>query len=141
MKTIKSSLLAGLGIAVLGLSALPAQAETAQTSTVQSADALTVVRDPVTGELRAATGEEQAALQQKANAGKRLRQSAAPQAQQKFHASGARGARVTDEFLSSSVVTRLPDGSMQKQCFDSHDAADSAAQAGHVHVTPQIATE
>ncbi len=141
MKIIKSSLLAGFGIAVLGLSALPAQAESTPAPAVQSADALTVVRDPVTGELRAATGEEQAALQQKANAGKRLRQGTAVQPQQKFHASGARGTRVTDEFLSSSVVTRLPDGSLQKQCFDSHGAADSAAQTGHVHATPQIATE
>lgn len=126
---------AGLAVIVLGLAA---QSALAQEAPVQSTEALTVVRDPDTGKLRHATSAEQAALQAQTA---RTRARVAPQVpQQKFHASGARGVRLTDEFVSSSVAVRKPDGSIETQCFDAHGAAQSAVSSGHVH-TNKVETE
>ena len=122
---------AGITLALLGLVSQPA---IAQEAVAQSNESMTVVRDPGTGQLRHATAEEQAALQSQATAGKMRAMRVAPQAfQQKYHASGARGVRLTDEFTSSAVAVRKPDGSIEMQCFASHDAAQSAAATGHVH--------
>jgi hypothetical protein len=133
---------AGIALALLGFAAQPAIAQElpAQEIPVGSDQALTVVRDADTGELRAATGAEQAALQAKAAANSRMARSAAKPVQQKFHASGARGVRLTDDFISTSVAVRKADGSIEKQCFDSHGAAAGAATAGHVHTT-KVVTE
>jgi hypothetical protein len=124
---------AGITLALLGL---------VSTATAQEAqsDALTVVRDPGTGKLRSATAEEQAALQSQA-AGKLRALRVAPKPfQEKFHAKGARGMRLTDESVSSSVAVRKADGSIEMQCFDSHGAAQTAATTGHVH-TNKVETE
>jgi hypothetical protein len=59
---------------------------------------------------------------------------------EKFHARGARGVRLTDEAISSSVAVRNADGSIGMQCFESHGAATSAVAAGHVHTT-KVETE
>ena len=135
----KSGLLfAGITLALLGL---VSQSALAQQEPVQSTDSLTVVRDPATGKLRHANAAEQASLKQQAAGNARSMMRAAPQAtQQKVHASGARGARLTDEFVSSAVSVRQPDGSVAMQCFDSHDAAKSAVEAGHLH-TNKVETE
>jgi hypothetical protein len=125
---------AGITLALLGL---VSQSATAQEA-VQSNDALTVVRDPGTGKLRNATAEEHAALQAQANARVRTLR-AAPQAfQQKYHASGARGVRLTDEFTSSVRAERQPDGSITT--YESSNADQSTAVAGHVH-TNKVETE
>lgn len=132
---------AGITLALLGL---VSQSAVAQEAPVHSNDSLTVVRDPVTGKLRHATAEEQAALKAPAAGSKMARSAArapAPQSfQQKYHASGARGVRLTDEFTSSAVAVRKPDGTVEMQCFDSHDAAKSAVTTGHVH-TNKVETE
>ena len=132
----KSGLLCAAGI-TLALLGLAIQSAAAQEVPAQSADSMTVVRDAETGKLRAPTAAEQAALQSQAQArasGNASAMRAAPKAtQQKFHASGARGARLTDEFVNSAVAVKKPDGSVEMQCFDSHDAAKSAVATGHVH--------
>ena len=121
---------AGITLALLGGVSQSASAQEAQAN-VQSTDSMTVTRDAQTGQLRASTGDEVAALKA-AGAARAMRVS--PKAtQQKVHASGARGARLTDEFMSQNVAVRQPDGSMVEQCFDSHDAASNAVAVAHVH--------
>lgn len=132
---------AGIAFALLGFAGQSAIAqETAvHEIPVGSQEALTVVRDAETGELRAATGAEQAALQAKAGSQSRAARVAPQQVQQKTHAtSGAKGVRLTNEFLSSSVAVRKADGTIEKQCFDSHDAAQGAVSTGHVHTTQAV---
>lgn len=131
---------------LLGLSlaaALPLHAQEVREVPIggAAADKMTVVRDPDTGKLRAATAAEQAAMQQQADAatkGGRVRAAAAPRAELMFHKSGATGARVPDGFLSSSVVVRQADGTLETQCFENHDGATVAAQTGHIHVTKTV---
>lgn len=126
---------AGITLALLGLAG---QSAIAQEAAPQQTESLTVVRDAETGKLRNATAAEQAALNAKSV---RVNARVAPKAtQQKIHANGARGARLTDEFISASVAVRKPDGSVEMQCFDSHGAADTAVVAGHVH-TNKVETE
>jgi len=119
---------AGITLALLGL----ATSASAQEAPVQSTDSVTVSRDADTGKLRASTPEEVNALKA-AGAARAMRVS--PKAtQQKIHGpSGARGARLTDEFMNQSVAVRQPDGSIAEQCFDSHDAANNAVAVAHVH--------
>lgn len=126
---------AGAVLALLAAATLPLSA-TAQNTTPaadDSAAALTVVRDADTGQLRAPTADEAAALTRKSNA--RALRSAPPPALQKFHVSGARGARLTDEMANAAVMVRTPDGKLAAQCVDSHEAAEGIHQAGHIHTT------
>jgi hypothetical protein len=123
---------AGITLALLGLVSQSASAQEAPAqSNVQSTDSMTVVRDADTGKLRAATGAEATALKA-AGAAKALRVAAKPTLQ-KFHKSGATGARLTDDFMSSNVAVRQPDGTLVEQCFDAHDAAQNAVAVAHVH--------
>jgi len=129
---------AGITLALLGLAS---QSAIAQETPAQPADAMTVVRDAETGKLRAPTAEEQVALRTQATSKLRAARVAPAQVPlEKFHAKGARGARMTDELISSSVAVRKADGSIEMQCFDSHDAANSAVTTGHVHTT-KVETE
>jgi hypothetical protein len=131
---------AGIGLALIGAAALPLQAAAhehqapAETAVASSSDAR-VVRDAVTGQLRAPTAEESAAMDQQ-KAARALNFRAAPKAtMQRFHANGARGARLTDEFMSTSVAVIKADGTLDKQCFDSAEAAEAATQAASVTTT------
>jgi len=128
---------AGITLALLGL---VSQSAVAQEASVQSNDSLTVVRDAGTGKLRNATAAEATALRAQAATQLRAARIAPQTPLQKFHVSGARGARLTDEFVTSSVAVRKADGSIEMQCFDSHDAAKSAVTVGHVH-TNKVETE
>ena len=129
---------AGITLALLGL---VCQSARAQEAPVQSGDSMTVVRDAETGKLRGATPEEQAALTAK-KASKMRASRVAPQVPQaKFDAAtGAVGARMTRESISSAVAVRKPDGTIEMQCFEAHDAAASPAATGHVH-TNKVETE
>lgn len=126
VRTFKSYALAG--VAAL---ALPAIAQEAPVQAAQSAVAATsnqiVVRDGNTGQLRAASPDEANSLREQHAAGKlRL----APQSTlPRVHSSGARGARLTDEFMSYSVVVRQPDGSLKEFCFVSREAAEAALKS------------
>jgi uncharacterized cupredoxin-like copper-binding protein len=112
---------AAISLALLGAAALPSLAAAQQIgqpeSAVESTDALTVVRDAETGKLRAATGQETQTMSLAAKAKSMLR--VAPAATlQKYHRNGARGTRLTDEFMSSAVVVRNPDGSLTRECLE-----------------------
>ena len=136
----KSGLLyaAGITLALLGL---VSQSAVAQEAPVQSNESLTVVRDPETGQLRHPTAAEQAALQAQASNKMRAMRVAPPRPEKLFNAAtGARGMRLTDEFMTSAVAVRKADGTIEMQCFDSHDAAKSAVATGHVHTT-KVETE
>ena len=49
-----------------------------------------------------------------------------------LHARQMRGARLTDEFMSYSVVVRQPDGSLKEFCFVSREAAEAALKSPFV---------
>lgn len=126
---------AGITLALMGL------VTTATAQEVQS-DSLTIVRDAETGKLRNATAVEHEALKAQAQSStarvRTLR--AAPQAfQQKYHKSGARGVRLTDEFTNSVHAVRQADGSIST--YESSNADQSAPAAGHVHNTTKVETE
>lgn len=101
----------------------PASSADLETAQTQSApQALTVVRDPETGALRAPTATELAALQAKA----RMAAKTAPKPLVRAYASGAHSARLPSDLASYSVATRLADGSISSDCVQ---GADSAGQA------------
>lgn len=138
--------LTGASLALLGAAALPpcaaAQSAAVQSGAVPAAplppeipvagagNALTVVRDAATGQLRAPTADEQAALQSGAQARSLRVAPAVPL--QKFHASGAQGVRLTRDFMSTSVAVRGSDGKLATQCTEAHGGEQSAP---HIHAT------
>jgi len=118
---------AGIALALMGFAGQSAIAQEA----VVSNESQTVVRDAETGKLRGATPAEAVALKaQSVKANARI----APKATlQKFHSSGARGARLTDEFMTTSVAVRNADGSISV----THGDTQNADSTGHVHtITP-----
>lgn len=131
---------AGIAAALLGLASQSAIAQSipVHEAHAQANESLTVVRDRETGELRAATAAEQAALKARAPSNARSARVPPKTVQQKSHVSGARGARLTDDFISSSVAVRKADGSIEKQCFESHGDASGAIATGHVHATKAV---
>lgn len=132
---------AGITLALLGLSTQGAMAQeaAAQEAAPQAAESLTVVRDATTGKLRAPTADEAAALKAQAAAAKPAARMAAPGfSLNKSHRSGVKGFRLTDESMSTSVAVRKPDGSIERQCFDSHGAGSDAVAKGHVHSTQAV---
>ena len=118
-----------LGAALVGsaLACLPL-ASLAQDAPA-SADNMTVVRDAETGKLRAPTAAEISALQLRAEKSTSLRVGGPATTQQKFHATGARGARLTDAFMSQSVAVRRADGSIDAACVHNQEAVDAALRA------------
>jgi hypothetical protein len=119
LNSIQRLLAAGCAGLALCAFALPASAQ----------DSQVVTRDAETGKLRPATAAEQAGLQ--AIKARQLRESVKP-TQQKFHATGATGVRLTDEFLSSSTAVRKADGTIEMVCTEAHGSETAAAHA-HVH--------
>jgi hypothetical protein len=119
---------AGLLLAAASLAAqaadAPAAAPEADATTI-APDAQVVVRDSATGHLRAPTEAESATLHA---AGTALRHSArAPQP--RSHPSGAKGVRLTEDFMSYSVVIKQPDGRLVEYCFENEEAANAAVTA------------
>ena len=102
-----------------------------------------VVRDADTGQLRAATADEARALHanRPAAAATLRRSAAATTPQARAHVSGARGARLTDEFMSYSVLVRQPDGKLVELCFESKEAAEEALKASPIAKTTTLPTE
>lgn len=126
----KPILLCTLALAVLPVAAVAHGDDHDKSS---AGDRLVVVRDPETGKLRAPTAADLEALGARASRQAEVRIGAAAAPLQKAHASGARGARLTDEFMSYSVVTRAADGRLVKQCVDGAQnvpAALNAASSG-----------
>lgn len=103
-----------LAAAALALAAaLPAQAQ----------DAQRVVRDATTGQLRAPTAEEGAALAARGS------RATVETAKAKYSRRGGAGVRLTNDFLSHSVMLRNADGSLAEQCVAGEDAAASLIKA------------
>lgn len=121
---------AGAALA-LAASALPALAD------AEVANSQIVVRDAATGRLRAATADEARALQ----ATRPAASSTALRTVQRSHASGAKGVRLNDSFMSYSVLVRQPDGSVAEQCFASQEEADAAVAAAAKNQTQALPTE
>jgi hypothetical protein len=94
----------------------PAAAPATEVSEAPAADAQIVVKDGDTGKLRAATPEEANALRAgRANA-RAGRGGASMEA--RSHWSGARGARLTDESMTFSVVVKRADGTLVELCVE-----------------------
>lgn len=94
-----------------------------------------VVRDAASGQLRAATPEEAKTLRATEP------QVRAARTLPRAHASGARGARLTDEFMSYSVLVRQPDGSFTEVCYASREEAEAATHAAPVAKSTPAPTE
>lgn len=99
---------AGISLALLGGVAMPIQAfagdEQAQPFVAEQDNHLTVLRDAETGKLRLPTAEEHAIMQQeRAAKARNFRVSLRP-AMQKYHRSGARGARVSERLMEPLSV-------------------------------------
>lgn len=93
---------------------------------------IVVVRDAETGQLRVPTADEMAALASKRSKLSATRISASQVPLPKVHASGARGARLTDEMASYSVAVRRPDGSISMQCVQGKTEAENLLKSGQV---------
>lgn len=98
---------------------------------VFAADAvgMRIVRDPVTGQLRAPTAEEAKAMDDaaaKARADAAATSQVNPDSRAPVEIPTANGVRyrVNDSFLSYSVVTRKPDGSLAMQCVTGKESAE-----------------
>ena len=122
MKPLRAGAI-GLGAVAVALGASmsasaqssPAAAPVTEASET-AADAQIVVKDGDTGKLRAATPEEAHALRAgRANA-RAGRGGASMQA--RSHWSGARGARLTDESMTFSVVVKRADGTLVELCVE-----------------------
>jgi hypothetical protein len=139
VKTTKSRQLAVLaaGLLMAGACTLPGLA-LAQDATA-SASHLVAVKDAVTGELRAATAEEMRALSAQSE---RMRSAYSPtRTMMKVHPSGARGARLTDDFASYSVMVAQPDGKLVAMCVHSREEIDAALKAMPTAKTLSAPTE
>lgn len=105
-----------------------AQAKAPATTEAVEADGMIAVRDAVTGQLRAPTAEEAAALQAKAQASKSTRAralSATATPVARTNAYGATGFRPAPENISYSVVTRNADGTLSTACVQGQDKAEA----------------
>jgi hypothetical protein len=143
---VRSLSAAGSGLALIAIATLPVSALAAEAA-AQPAPAVeaagtganqVVVRDAVSGKLRAPTAEEAAVLQAKTSA---LRGRVTETTLARHHASGAHGVRLNDQFMSYSVVVRQPDGSLASQCFESREDAEAALKAQPVVQTTTAPTE
>ena len=118
-------LLAAASLAVQAADA-PAAAPQADDSVATMApNAQVVVRDAATGHLRAPTDSESKALRDSGTTLRRVAQ--APM--QRAHYSGAKGVRLTEDFMSYSVVVRQPDGRLVEYCFANPQDAEAAVTA------------
>jgi len=121
MKPLRAGAI-GLGAAAFALAApIPAAAQSspvaapaADVSETPSADAQIVVKDGDTGRLRHATPEEARAL----HSGRAQARRAAAAPESSSHWSGARGARLTDDFMSFTVVVKRADGKLVELCVE-----------------------
>lgn len=114
-------------------------APTADVSDSPSADAQIVVRDGDTGKLRHATPEEARALHAgRANA-RAARGGASMQA--RTHWSGARGARLTDDFMSFTVVVKRADGKLVELSVEGADTTAKVVKSASRIQSDNLPTE
>src|SRR5450830_558301 len=114
----------GACLALTGAAVLPLQASAQEENAI-------VTRDAATGQLRAATAEEAAALEKiKAEKGHMFRFAKKQLEGRVHHRTGGRGARMTDESMSQSVAVRGADGKIEQQRFDNAEEAQAALASG-----------
>lgn len=112
---------------------------TAMAADRDGGNGMRVVRDPVTGQLRAPTHEEFKKMQEDERAAK----ASAPAARATSAASasapvqmqrqdGSKGMRVGKAFMSYAVVTRKSDGSLDMDCVTGDESAQKVVQGGAV---------
>jgi hypothetical protein len=89
-------------------------------------DGLVVVKDAVTGKMRAPTPEEMRALRAAAPPNAAMSSARPAAAPSMTRADGARGVRVGDSHMVYEVVTRGPDGKLSSQCVQGLEAAERA---------------
>lgn len=136
-------------VAMAGATALPLRAaaqgkdavteRSAPAAAVDTTSNQIVIKDAATGALRAATPAEANTLMQSKGNVVELRRANHASPMSKSHWTGARGARLTDEFASYAVLVRQLDGSMVAACFESREEADAAMKAGASVIKPNIA--
>ena len=122
----------GLALVFAGVALAQAEAPAAAAASDSVANQV-VVRDAATGKLRAASAKEARDL-----SGERA---AIPAGQPlntapRVHVSGARGVRLSDEFLNHAVIARLPDGSVVEQCFHTPEEAAIAHKSMSIKQAP-----
>ena len=114
---------------------------TAMAADRDGGNGMRVVRDPVTGQLRAPTHEEFKKMQEEERAAKasapaaRATSAASASASapvQMQRADGSRGMRVGKAFMSYAVVTRKSDGSLDMDCVTGDESAQMVVQGGAV---------
>jgi hypothetical protein len=99
-----------------------------------------VVRDAASGELRAATAEEAAAMQARSKSTRQA--STSPSTPMtKSHASGAVGARMTDEMMIYAVVKKQSDGTLVEEHHDGLKNANAAVKSATVAKPKTLPTE
>lgn len=92
-------------------------------------EGMVVVRDPQTGELRAPTGAEAAALNSKST----LQRQNLPKRVESVGPGGSRKVQLGKSALVYNVVTRGADGKLTEQCVNSERAAtDAVAHPNHL---------
>lgn len=118
------------GLMLAALLAAPPAMAAQQESHPQSA--VTVVRDPETGQLRAPTAEEAKALRDAAP--KAARRLPLRQAQQRVLPHGGVMLEVDESMDSYSVAVRRSDGSLQTQCVTGESKAKHIVKSGKTAV-------
>jgi len=122
-----------------------ADKQAAAASFSPTADALRVVKDPETGQLRAPTAAEIQASDLRAAARSSARTSAVSAAAApmfRLMPSGARRVRVTEEFQSHTVAVIKADGTVDTQCYERKDPALNAlSNAKQANGAVALATE
>jgi hypothetical protein len=92
-------------------------------------DGMVVVRDPLTGKMRAPTADELKELRAKTPAGASLVAPRAPAAMSRRD--GARGVRLGDNSMVYDVVTRGPDGKLTRECVQGGAADHNHGEDTH----------
>jgi hypothetical protein len=128
----------GAGLVLVTAAALPlaAQADESASAPTDAVSNMIVVRDAQTGKLRAATAAETRALMGPVRQQRSARLNTVP----RYNANGARGARLSDDMMSYSVVVRQPNGGLTEYCFANREEAE-AAMKGAPLATNNLPTE
>ena len=135
-----AALVAAAAVPTLARAAPEAAADAAPpVSTAASGDAQIVVRDAATGRMRAPTAEEAQVLHNHSRALRRASSPTVPES--KSHWSGARGVRLTDDFMTYTVVVKNADGSLVELCVEGNEATARVLKAASVAKSTTLPTE
>jgi hypothetical protein len=131
-----------LGV-LIGASVLPIASQAGApvddgASLAAPADSQVVARDVATGKLRPATAEEVQVLRSHRAA---LRASGSLGTQPHSHRSGAVGARLTEDFMTYSVIVKQADGRLVEICVEGSEAATKAVDSSTTSKSAGLPTE